>query len=94
LIWLRANWKNVLLVIESVIIIFFAGRGFENWSSMKMAVEIQRQNAVLAKTEELLKQVKWANANDVKVWQALGYNVPLPAPAPIPDSSEANNGKR
>jgi len=96
LIWLKLNWKNILIVAMAATIIFFAGRGFENWSSMRMAVEIQRQNVVLAKTEELLKQVKWASTNDVKVWRALGYDVPLPALAmpDRPDSSEANNGKR
>ena len=79
--------KWSLVVIPWIVIVFFAGRGFQNWQTTRLATENQQLKAMLQNTQVVIqrgvngKKISWQNFGDI------GYNV-------LPDSTLPQGGTR
>ena len=74
------------LIISIGIILFYVGRGFQDWQTTKLATENQHMRQVIFNTQKLLNQVQW-NEQALNAWGQLGYRL-----TPIqPDTTKLNN---
>ena len=77
---IEKNWSVILIFILGFTLALLIGRGWESKYIQDLMETNQTLGTKINQTEQILKNVQW-NAEAVKMWQSLGYNVPMPKPA-------------